>query len=75
MKIIELEIMVTFFATVFALLAGVNFLAGSDSWFLGLFGASIVCLIAGKWLDIVDRVHLENEVEELEKVIKCKGAL
>lgn len=79
MKLIEFEITCNFLATVFALLAGVNFLTNDKNWFLGFFGAAIVCLICAKWLELVERVHfceeLPEELYELEKILKCKGAI
>jgi hypothetical protein len=61
MKLIEYELIITFIATVFSILA---FTGYGPFMYIAVF-----CLCVAKAIEITDRIFIDSELKELEKAI------
>jgi len=59
MQLIEIEILLNFIASCLALIGLVTYMV--NAVFVPLLLASLICVIAGKWVEIADRIEFKEE--------------
>jgi len=74
MKTIEIEMLINTIATLFTVI-GILTYAIFNAVYAPVIYVALFCLVVGKWIDIIERIEIGHEIEKLEDVIKCKGAI